>query len=165
MSRLVPGDDLLLVVGDDLPRLEPRDNALERVVEVRLHDELALSAAREDRGLVREVCEVGAGEARAVAGHPFQVHVLAQRLGGGVHLEDLDASLPVGRRHEDLAVEAAGTKERLVELLQEVRGGHHDDVVLRVEAVHLDQQLIQGLVALAGDVRAARRRRRRRARR
>ena len=29
------------------------------------------------------------------------------------------------------------------------------DVVARVEAVHLDQQLVQGLVALAGDVGAA----------
>ena len=114
-----------------------------------------LVAAGEDRGLVREVREVGAGEARAVARDPLEAHVLAQRLVGRVDLQDLDPSLAVGRRHEHLAVEAAGAKQRLVELLQEVRRGHDDHVVLRVEAVHLDQELVERLVALAGDVGAA----------
>ena len=62
----------------------------------------------------------------------------------------------VGRRHEDLAVEAAGAQQRLVELLEHVRGRHHDDVVAGVEPVHLDEQLVEGLVALARDVGAAR---------
>ena len=61
----------------------------------------------------------------------------------------------VGRWDEDLAVEAAGAKQRRVELLQQVRRRHHDDVLVAVEAVHLDEQLVQGLVALAGYVRAA----------
>ena len=90
-----------------------------------------------------------------MAGNPLEAHVLAQRLVGRVDLQDLDAALPIWRRHEDLAVEAAGPKKRLVELLQQVRCGHDDDVVLGVEAVHLDEQLVERLIALAGHVGAA----------
>ena len=85
----------------------------------------------------------------------LEVDVLAQRLAPRVDREDLLAAAQVGRRHEDLAVEAAGAQQRRVELLEQVRGRHHDDVLARLEAVHLDEQLVQGLVALAGDVVAA----------
>ena len=70
-------------------------------------------------------------------------------------MEDPLAAVDVGRRDEDLAVEAAGPQERRIELLEQVRGGDHDHVLARGEAVHLDQQLVERLVALAGDVHAA----------
>ncbi len=54
-----------------------------------------------------------------------------------------------GGLDQNLAVEAAGTKERRVEVLQTVRGAHHDDLVARAEAVELDEELIQRLVLLA----------------
>jgi hypothetical protein len=72
-----------------------------------------------------------------------------------VDLEDLLAPVHVGRRDEDLAVEAPRAQQRRVELLEQVRGGHDDDAVGAVEAVHLDQQLVERLLTLAGDVRAA----------
>ena len=70
-------------------------------------------------------------------------------------MEDALAADDVGRRDEDLAVEAAGPEQRRVELLEQVRGGDHDHVLARGEAVHLDQQLVQSLVPLARDVVAA----------
>ncbi len=110
-------------------RLQPGNHALEGVLEVGVSHEVALMAAREDRGLVGEVGEIGAGEAGGVTRDPLEVDVLCQRLAAGVDLEDLAATGHVGRRHEHLAVEAPGPKQRPVELLEQVRGGHHDDVV------------------------------------
>jgi hypothetical protein len=57
------------------------------------------------------------------------------------------------RRHrrsgdDDLAVEAAWPQERGVEDVRPVRGGDEDDVVLHLEAVHLDEELVQRLLAL-----------------
>ena len=63
--------------------------------------------------------------------------------------EDLAAALEVGRLDQDLAVEAAGTQQRRVEVLQPVRGAHDDDLVARAEAVELDEELVQRLVLLA----------------
>ena len=76
-------------------------------------------------------------------------------LGGGVHVEDRPPALEVGRRDEDLAVEAPGAQQRRVELLEHVRGGDHHHVVAVAEAVELHQQLVERLVLLARDVLAA----------
>jgi hypothetical protein len=65
-----------------------------------------------------------------------------------VHLEDLLTALEVGRVDADLAVETAGAQQRGVEDVGTVRRRDEDDVRLRVEAVHLDEQLVEGLLAL-----------------
>ena len=58
------------------------------------------------------------------------------------------AALAVGAVDDDLAVEAAGPQQRRVEDVGPVGGGDQDDVVLHLEAVHLDQELVQRLLAL-----------------
>src|SRR5204862_7133132 len=49
---------------------------------------------------------------------------------------------------DDLTVEATGAQERRVEDVRPVRCGDEDDVVLHLEAVHLDEQLVERLLAL-----------------
>ena len=63
-------------------------------------------------------------------------------------LQDLLAADDVGVRHHDLAVEAAGTQQRRVEHVGTVGGGDDDDAFVGLEAVHLDEQLVQRLLAL-----------------
>ena len=128
--------------------------------------DLALALARgEQGGLVHEVLEVGAGEARGLAGERVELDRLGERLAARVDLEDLGAALAVGAVHHDLAVEAAGAQQRRVEDVGPVGGGDEDDVVLHLEAVHLDEQLVERLLALVvaaaetGAAVAARRRR------
>src|SRR6202022_1981476 len=48
----------------------------------------------------------------------------------------------------DRAVEAAGAQESRVEALRPVGGSHDHHARLLVEAVHLGQQLVEGLLAL-----------------
>ena len=81
-------------------------------------------------------------------GQGVEVDLLRERLAAGVDLEDLLAALAVGAVDDDLAVEAAGAKERRVEDVRPVGGGDEDDVVLHLEAVHLDEELVQRLLAL-----------------
>ncbi len=65
-----------------------------------------------------------------------------------MHLEDGLAIAPIRFIDHDLSVEAAGAHERLVEHVGPVRGGHDDDAGVRVEAVHLDEQLVERVLAL-----------------
>ena len=58
------------------------------------------------------------------------------------------APLAVGAIDDDLAVEAPGAQQRRVEDVGPVGGRDHDDVVLHLEAVHLDEQLVERLLAL-----------------
>jgi hypothetical protein len=111
--------------------------------------DLALAGAGgEQRRLVDQVGQVGAGEARGLAGERVDVDAPGQRLAARVDLEDLRAALAVGAVDGDLAVEAAGAQQRRVEDVGPVGGGDQDDVVLRLEAVHLDEQLVERLLAL-----------------
>ena len=82
-----------------------------------------------------------------------QVDRLVERLALDVDLEDLEAALHVGAVEDDLAVEAAGAQQRRVEHVGAVGGGDDDHVRVGVEAVHLDQDLVERLLALV--VRAA----------
>ena len=71
-----------------------------------------------------------------------------ERLALGVDGEDRLAAQQVGPVDGDLPVEAAGPQQRRVEDVGPVRRGDHDDAALDVEAVHLDQHLVERLLAL-----------------
>ena len=65
-----------------------------------------------------------------------------------MHVQDALAALHVGHVHHDLAVEAAGAQQRGVEHVGAVRGGDEHHGVVGLEAVHLDEQLVERLLAL-----------------
>ena len=92
------------------------------------------------------------------AGQRVEVDLAGQRLALGVQLEDLPAPGAERRVDGDLAVETAGPQERGVEDVGPVGGRDDDHAVGGLEAVHLDQQLVERLLALvvaAADARAA----------
>src|SRR6185369_9193897 len=65
-----------------------------------------------------------------------------------VHREDALSALDVGPVYDDAAVEASRAKERGIEHVRPVRRGDEDDAFVRLEAVHLHEQLIERLLAL-----------------
>jgi len=112
---VVRRDQALLLAHDPGLLLRAGDHAHDALFELDLGD-LALAVARgEQRGLVDEVGEVGAGEAGGLAGQGVDVDLPRQRLAARVDLEDLRASLAVGAIDDDLPVEAAGSQQRRVE--------------------------------------------------
>ena len=117
-------------------------------LELRHGDETLAAARRQQRRLVDEVGEVGAGEAGRAARERARLDVGRQRHLLHVHLEDLLAADDVGVRHHDLTVEAARTQQRGIENVGAVRRRDEDDALIGLEAVHLDQQLVQRLLAL-----------------
>ena len=65
----------------------------------------------------------------------------------GVDLQDRLAAVDVGPIDDDGAVEAAGAQQGGVERFGAVGGGHDDDAAVGVEAVHLDEELVERLLA------------------
>ena len=119
-------------------------------------DDVAVVAHGDDRRLVDEVGEVGAREAGGPARDGVEVDVGAEVLLVRVHLQDGGTLGLVGKRDLDLAVEAPWAQERRVEHLGAVGGSHDDDAGRGVEAVHLGQELVEGLLTLVvGNDRAA----------
>ena len=149
VTHLVVGRDGLLLLADDARLLlRAGEHAHDALFELGHADELLAVPRREQRRLVDEVGQVGAGEARRLRGQRVHVDVLVDRLAARVHLEDLLAARAVRAVDDDLPVEAARAQQRRVEDVRAVGGGDEDDVVLHLEAVHLDEQLVERLLAL-----------------
>ena len=72
-----------------------------------------------------------------------------------VDAEDGLASLEVGVADRDLPVEPSRPQQRRVEDVRTVGGGNDDDAAVRLEAVHLDEELVERLLALFVAERAA----------
>ena len=62
-----------------------------------------------------------------------------------MNLEDRLTALDVGKVDIDLTVKPSGTEQRTVEDIGTVCSRHDDDTLVRLEAVHLDEDLIEGL--------------------
>ena len=77
-----------------------------------------------------------------------EIDTVRERLAACVHREDRLAPFEVGTVDDDLAIEATRTQERGVEDVGTVRGGEEDDALLLVEAVHLDEELVERLLTL-----------------
>ena len=119
VPRLVEGDDLLLALVDaPALLLEPRDDPLDRLLELAARDEVLVPPRGEERRLVHDVREVRAGEARRPRGDGAQVHVRPELHVLRVDLEDLLAPALVGAIDEHLPVEAAGAHQRRIEDLR-----------------------------------------------
>src|SRR5690606_30494494 len=65
-----------------------------------------------------------------------------------VDLQDLLAAAHVGQRYDDLTIEPAGPQQRGIEHVRTVRRGDHDHALVALEAVHLDEELVQRLLTL-----------------
>src|SRR5690606_34685613 len=111
-------------------------------------DLLAAALGGQQRRLVDQVGQVGAGHAGGGPGDPVEADALVQRHAAGVDGEDRGAPGRVGQPDLDGPVEPAGAQQRLVEDLRPVGGADDDDTLRAGEAVHLGEDLVEGLLAL-----------------
>ena len=63
-----------------------------------------------------------------------------------MNFEDLLAADHVWVRHDDLTIEAAGTQQRRVQHIRPVGRSDQNDAFIGLEAIHLDEQLVQRLL-------------------
>ena len=145
---VIGGEHLLLLGHHQRLALGAHHHLVLGVLELGLRDHALVAPRRHQGRLVDQVGEVGAGEAGRAARDGLQVDVGRQRHLAHVHLQDLLAADHVRVRHHDLAVEAAGAQQRRIEHVGPVGGGDQDDAFVGLEAVHLDQQLVERLLAL-----------------
>ena len=96
----------------------------------------------QQRRLVYQVGEVGAGETGRSAGQGAGRHAFVYRNLAHVHLENQLAPTNVRKRHYHLAVEATGAQQRRIEHVRPVGGGDDDDAFAAGEPVHLHQELV-----------------------
>ena len=149
VSRLVISRQPPLPLRDDpAVLLRPGDDLDDGLLQILHGDEGLAAPSRQQGRLVEEVLQIGAGKACGAAGDLLQIHVLRQWLVLGVYLQDLLPALDVRQPHIDLPVEPSRTQQRRVQNIHTVGGSQHHHALVGAEAVHLHQQLVQGLLPL-----------------
>src|SRR5207249_3829063 len=149
MSGLVHGYAAsLLVVEEVTSAARAREHALDGLVQVLARYLRGPRANAQQCGLVDDVGEIGAREPRRLSGYRSKIGVARHRAPTRVELEDLGPSLGVGLLDQNVPVEAAGTQQCRIEDVGTVRRGDDDDAGGHVEAVDLDEKLIERLIPL-----------------
>ena len=149
VAALVVGRVAALFLGHDHAlALGAHQDLVLGLLEVLHLDHAGVAARGHQRGLVAQVGQVGAAHAGRAAGDDAGADVLADRDLAHVHVQDLLAAADVGQRDVDLTVEAARAQQRGVQDVGAVGGRDHDHAQVGLEAVHLDQHLVQRLLAL-----------------
>ncbi|CRQ89159.1 hypothetical protein PAERUG_P45_London_17_VIM_2_12_12_02414 [Pseudomonas aeruginosa] len=145
---VVGGVALLLLGHDHGLALGAHHDLVLGQLELAHVDDALVGARGEQRSLVDQVGQVGAGETGRTAGDDGRIDMVAQRHLAHVHLEDLFAPADIRQADHHLAVEAARTQQRRVQNVRTVGGSDDDDAIVHLEAIHLYQQLVEGLLAL-----------------
>ena len=149
MAHLVEGHHLaLLGVEQAVALFQPGDDALDGRVEILHFHRGGLAPGGQQGGLVDQVGQVGAGETGGQFGDQLRIDVRRQSRLLQVHAEDLHTADLVGAVDQHLAVETPGAQQRRVEDFRAVGGGQQHQAAGGVEAVQLDQQLVEGLLLL-----------------
>ena len=148
MTGLVVGGDPFFLLGNNMALLFLTDPDLdESVLDIRLLDKLPVLLGSRDRGLIEQIFKIRTGKTCRGARDLFEIHVVTQGFVCRMDLEDVLPALHIGASDGDLAVKTAGTQDSGVQDIDAVGGRHDDDSLIDTEAVHLDQQLVEGLFA------------------
>ena len=93
------------------------------------------------------LAKIGTTHAGRAAGNNAEVNVGCGALALDVDPQNFEPVFELGQRHDHLTVETTGAKQCWVEDVGPVRGGHHDDALGCLEAIHFGKHLVQGLLA------------------
>ena len=146
---LVIGYDQFLLIGQNsVLLLVTRYYNFNTLLKIRLIGESSAVAHSAKRSFVDDIGQLRAGCAGRHSRDLVEVHVLPVFDLLGVYFQDILSALEIRQFHGHPAVEAAGPCQRGIQCFGPVRGRQDHDAYILFKAVHLREQLVQGLLAL-----------------
>ena len=88
--------------------LRTGNHALHRLLDLVHRDHGTMAAGSQQRRLVEQICQIGAGEANGHLGELLKLDVLVHRLVLGMHAQDLLAALHIRTVDRNLTVKTTG---------------------------------------------------------
>ena len=148
MAGLVIGGHFLLFLGHHhRPAFGAHQDLVLGLLQLPHADDPLVLAGGQQRRLVHQVGEVGAGETRRAAGNYRGIDVRPQRHSAHVNFQDFFAAGDVRVGHHDLAVETARAQQGRIQYIGAVGGRDQNDAFVGLEPVHFDEKLVQRLLA------------------
>ena len=119
-----------------------------RAFEIFMRDRLLIHARRIQRGFVDQIREIGARESRRASRDDGDIDIFSQRNLSNVNRKDSFAAFDVGPGTTTRRSKRPGRKQCRIENVRPVGCCNQDDAFVGFKAVHLDEQLVQRLLAL-----------------
>ena len=149
VTRLVAGDQPLILVADDMALLFGAHlNALNRVIQVAHGNLLLAFTGTENRRFIHDVFQIRAGEIRRALGNVVQIDVIGKRLFLGMNTQNRLASANIRIANRDLAIKTTRAQKRGIQNILAVRRCQNNDALVDRKAIHLNEQLVERLLAL-----------------
>ena len=146
MANFVIGNQpLAATIGEGLA-LHARNHPIDRIIDFGDGGGLLAAAGGENGGFVEQVGQVGTGKAGSAAGNGFERDGLGEFLVAAVDFQNRKAAFDVRGINADLAIKAAGTHQGRIEHIGAVGGRNDDDAAVAFKAIHLGEQLVEGLL-------------------
>ena len=149
MTDLMVGNDQLLLIGHHVVLLlVTGDDDLDRLLEIRLDHALTTGTYCTKCCLVDDIGQLRTTRAGGCLCDGTEIDIFRHLDTSGVHLQDVDTALEIRKLDRYTTVETARTKQCRIQGIRLVRRRQDDDGLRAVEAVHLRQELVQGLLTL-----------------
>ena len=124
------------------------NNAFKRLFNFVHTNNRFVATRAQKRSLIQKIGQVGTGKTGGKLGYIFQINRRRKRLISCVNLKDCFPTHNVGRANLHAAVKTTRTKQRRVENVGAVCCCNKDNGVVFFKTIHLNKQLVEGLLAL-----------------
>ncbi|OPZ71556.1 MAG: hypothetical protein BWY82_01677 [Verrucomicrobia bacterium ADurb.Bin474] len=148
MSGFMVGYNLLVLIIHEAPTLPPIGNLFAGFIHFGCFNLVLSVTGGNQRRFVEQVRQISPGETGSVPGRDGKIHLAAQLDLLGMDLQDLIASIQVGQVDHNLTVKTAWPQQCTVQDIRAIGCSNDDHPFVSIKTVHLDQQRIQGLLAL-----------------
>ena len=145
---VVRGQALVVLIDNMALFLHAHYNLEQRLLDLLLRDQLLVAACRKQRCLIEQVFEVCTSETGSRLGNFRELDIRVELLVAGMYLEDSLTALDIRCADIDLTVETARTQQRVIQNILAVGGCDDDNALVCTKAVHLNEQLVERLLAL-----------------
>ena len=106
-----------------------------------------IAARCHQRSLITQICQISARHARGTPSDDAGIDILPQRHLSHVHIQNLLPATDIGQGDINLAIKPARAQQGRVQNVWPVGGCNHNHAHIGLKAVHLDEHLIEGLLA------------------
>ena len=111
------------------------------------NDDFSVGSCRKNSRLVEQVFEVCTAETARHSRKNLEGYVVGKRFVSRMYFENFLSALNVGYVDVYLSVKSAGSQKRGVEYVRSVGSRHYDNAFVFLEAVHLNEQLVERLLS------------------
>ena len=96
--------------------------------------------------LINQISQISTRKSRSPTCNQIRPNIITHRHFAHVHFQNLLATTNIGQTNHHLTVETPRPQQRLIKHVGTVSRGNNNDTLRSFEAIHFNQQLVQGLL-------------------